>query len=51
MMECEAVERKEHEISHKSNNSTLSGKTVTHKKSHGVKFRSATQKKDYTAKF
>jgi hypothetical protein len=42
MMECEAVEQNEHTISHKSNNSTLS---------HGVKFRSATQKKDYTAKF
>jgi hypothetical protein len=51
MMECEAIERKEPKIHHKANNSTVGGKTVTHKKSHGVKFRSATQERDTTAKF
>jgi hypothetical protein len=51
MTECEAIERNEPKIHHKRNNSTVSGKTVTHKKSHGVKFRSATQKSDTTAKF
>ena len=51
MTECEAIERNELESHHKTNNSTVSGKTVTHKKRHGVKFRSATQKSDTTAKF
>ena len=51
MTECEAIERNEPKIHIKTPNSTLSGKTVTHKKSHGVKFRSATQKSDTTAKF
>jgi hypothetical protein len=51
MTECEAIERNGPKIHHKTNNSTLSVKTVTHKKSHGVKFRSATQKSDTTAKF
>jgi hypothetical protein len=45
MTECEAIEHNEPKIHHKTTNSTLSGKTVTHKKSHGVKFRSAKQKK------
>jgi hypothetical protein len=51
MTECEAIERNEPKIHQKTNNSTVSGKTVTHKKSHGVKFRSATQKSNTTAKF
>jgi hypothetical protein len=51
MTECEAIGRNKPKIHHKTNNSTVSGKTVTHKKSHGVKFRSATQKSDTTAKF
>ena len=51
MTECEAIERNEPKIHHKTPNSTLSGKTVTHKKSHGVKFRSATQKSDTASKF
>ncbi len=51
MTECEAIERNEPKIHHKTPNSTLSGKTVTHKKSHGVKFRSATQKSDTAFKF
>jgi hypothetical protein len=51
MTECAAIERNEPKIHHKTNNSTVSGKTVTHKKSHGVKFRSATQKSDTTARF
>jgi hypothetical protein len=51
MTEFEAIKRNEPKIHHKTTNSTLSGKTVTHKKSHGVKFRSATQKSDTTAKF
>jgi hypothetical protein len=34
-----------------NNNSAISGKTVTHKKSHGLKHRSVTQKNDTTAKF
>jgi hypothetical protein len=42
MTECEAIKRKETKIHHKTNNSTVSGKTVSHEKSHGVKFRSAT---------
>jgi hypothetical protein len=51
MTECKAIERNEPKIHHRTNNSTVSGKTATHKKSHGVKFRSATQKSDTTAKF
>jgi hypothetical protein len=51
MKECEAIERNEPKMHHKTTNSTLSGKTVTHKKGHGVKFRSATQKSGTTAKF
>jgi hypothetical protein len=51
MTECEAIERNEPNIPHKTNNYTVSGKNVTHKKSHGNKFRSATQKNDATAKF
>jgi hypothetical protein len=51
MTECEAIERNKPKIHRKTTNSTLSGKTVTHKKSHGLKFRSATQKSDTTAKF
>jgi hypothetical protein len=48
MTECEAIERNEPKIHHKT---LVSGKNVTHKKCHGVKFRSATQKSDTTAKF
>jgi hypothetical protein len=51
MTECEAIKRNEPKIHHKTNNSTVSGKTATHKKRHGVKSRSATQKSDTTAKF
>jgi hypothetical protein len=51
MTECEAVERNEPKHSPKNTNSTLSGKTVTHKKSHRVKHTSATQKSHTTAKF
>jgi hypothetical protein len=53
MTECKAVEQNQPKISHKSNNSTLSGITVTprHKKSHGVKCRSVTQKNDTTTQF
>jgi hypothetical protein len=51
MTECEAVEWNKPKTSHKSSNPTLNGKTVTHKKSHGVKHRSATQKNDTTTKF
>jgi hypothetical protein len=51
MMECEAIEQNEPKHSKKNNNSAISGKTVTHKKSHGVKHRSVTQKNDTTAKF
>jgi hypothetical protein len=36
MTECEAIEQNEPKIPHKTNNSTLSGKTVTHKKSHAT---------------
>jgi hypothetical protein len=49
--ECEAVEQNEPITSHKSNNPPLSGKTVTHKKRHGVKHRSVTQKNGTTPKF
>jgi uncharacterized protein YdaU (DUF1376 family) len=52
MTECEAVKQNEPKHSNKNNNSIISGKTVTHKKSHGGKHRSTTQKKDTTtAKF
>jgi hypothetical protein len=51
MTECEAIERNEPKIHHKTKNSTVSEKIVTRKKSHGVKSRSATQKSDTTAKF
>jgi hypothetical protein len=51
MMGCEAVGWNEPNISQKSNNSTLSGKTVTHEKILGVRHRSVTQKNDTTAKF
>jgi hypothetical protein len=51
MTECEAVERKEPKHSPKNTNSTQSEKNVTHKKSHGVKHSSTTQKNDTTAKF
>jgi hypothetical protein len=51
MTECKAIEHNEPKIHHKTNNSTVSGKTVAHKKSHGVKFRSAKQKNGTTAKF
>ncbi len=50
MTECEAIERNEPKHS-KNTNSTTSGKTVTHKKSHGVKRRSAQPKNDTTTKF
>jgi hypothetical protein len=51
MTECEAIERNEPKLHQKTKNSTVSGKTVTHKKRYGVKFRSATLKSDTTAKF
>jgi hypothetical protein len=52
MTECEAIKQNESKLSHKSNNSTPSGKMMTHKKSrHGVKHRSVSQKNDTTAKF
>jgi hypothetical protein len=51
MTECEAIERNEPKSSFKNPNSTNTGKTVTHKKSQGVKHRSSTQKSDTTAKF
>ena len=52
MTECKAIKRNKPEHSKKKNNSATSGKTVTHKKSHGVKkHRSRIQKNDTTAKF
>jgi hypothetical protein len=51
MTKCEAIEQKEPKHSNKNNNSAISGKTVTHKKSHGVKHRGVTQKNDTTSKF
>jgi hypothetical protein len=51
MTECEAIKRNEPKTLHKTNNSTVSGKTVTHKKSHGVRFRRAKQKSNTTTKF
>ena len=51
MTECEAIERNMPKVSFKSNTSTTNGKTVTHKKSQGVKNRASTQKNDTTAKF
>jgi hypothetical protein len=43
-MECEAIEQNQLKHSNKNNNSAIGGKNVTHKKSHGVKHRSVTQK-------
>jgi hypothetical protein len=51
VMEYEAIKQNEPKHSSKKNNSVMSRKTLTHKKSHGVKHRSVTQKKDSTAKF
>ena len=52
MTECEAVERNEPKLSIKSKNTSLIGKTETHKKSRSVKFRSSTtQKPDTSAKY
>jgi hypothetical protein len=51
MTECEAVEQNEPKTSHKSTRSTRNEKTVTHKKSHGVKHRSTTQKTTLTLSF
>jgi hypothetical protein len=51
MTECEAVKRNKPKISHKSNNSTLTGKLRLIRKSRRVKHRSATQQKYTTAKF
>jgi hypothetical protein len=50
MAECEVEEENETKISQKSNNLTQGGKCVTHKKSHGLKHKSATQKNDTIAK-
>ena len=44
MTECEAIKRNEPKHSSKNTNSATSGKTVTHKKSHGVKHRSVQPK-------
>jgi hypothetical protein len=50
--ECEAIERNEPKTPKASTKSTLSGKTVAHKKSHGVKFQSGTTpKRDSTSKY
>ena len=51
MTECKAIERNKPKHSDKNTNSTTSGKTVTHKKSHGVKRRSVQPKNDTTTKF
>jgi hypothetical protein len=51
MTKCKAIKRNEPKHSNENNNSAISGKTMTHKKSHGVKHRSATQKNDTTTKF
>ena len=46
MTECKAIERNEPKHSSKNTNSATSGKTETHKKSHGVKHRSVQPKND-----
>ena len=47
--ECEAVERNEPKVSNRNPNSRLSEKTVTHKKSQGVKHRNGTTQRNDTA--
>ena len=51
MTECKGIEQNMPKVSIKSNTSTPNGKTVTHKKSQGVKNRASTQKNDTNAKF
>jgi hypothetical protein len=50
MTECKAIKQNDHKQSNRNNNSAISGKTVTHKKSHGVQDRSVTQKNNATTK-
>jgi hypothetical protein len=51
MKECEAIKQNKPKTHIKSNTLTHDGKTMTHKKSHGVKQMSVTQKNGTTATF